>query len=64
VALGLGVAWLGAPYRRDLLFEVSPRDSVVLLGVALVLTATATIASLLPGLRATRVDPAEALRAE
>ncbi len=64
IALGLFVAWLAGPYARDLLFEVSPRDPAVLGGVAAVLLLVAGAASLLPGVRATRVDPNVALRAE
>lgn len=64
VALGLLVAWIAGPYARELLFEVSPRDPGVLVGVAAVLLMVAGLASLVPGLRATRVDPNVALRAE
>ncbi len=66
VVLGLGIALAAAPYTRDLLFEVSPRDPAVLVGVAavLVLVLVALVASFIPGLRATRVDPMVALRTE
>jgi predicted permease len=64
VALGLAIAVAVAPYARDLLFEVSPRDPVVLAVVAIALVATGVLASLLPALRATRVDPVVALRAD
>jgi predicted permease len=64
VALGLVIAIAVAPYVRDLLFEVSPRDPVVLTSVAAVLVVTALLASSLPALRATRVDPVVALRAD
>jgi predicted permease len=64
VALGLLIAVAVAPYARDLLFEVSPRDPAVLVIVAVALGATGVLASLLPALRATRVDPVVALRAE
>jgi predicted permease len=47
-----------------LLFEVSPRDPLVLGGVALALLATGAVAAWIPSWRATRVDPASALRAE
>lgn len=64
VSAGL-VAALGlAGFVRDLLFRVSPRDPVVLVAVAVLLLVVAAAASLLPGLRATRVPPTEALRAE
>jgi ABC-type antimicrobial peptide transport system permease subunit len=64
VVIGLGAAWLLAPRVGDLLFEVSPRDPAVLGLVAAVLIAAALMAGLVPGLRATRVDPATALRSE
>jgi ABC-type antimicrobial peptide transport system permease subunit len=64
VALGLGGAYLAAPYIQDLLFETSPRDPTVFATVAVVLLAVSVAASLVPALRATRVDPATALRAE
>jgi predicted permease len=64
VAVGIGVAALAAPYVADLLFQVSPRDPLVLAGAASFLIAVSLAASLLPGLRATRVDAMEALRTE
>jgi predicted permease len=64
VLLGLGVALAAAPYARDLLFKVSPRDPEVFVGVAAVLVLVALVASVIPGLRATRVDPMVALRTE
>jgi predicted permease len=64
VVLGLGVAYLIAPYARDLLFEVSPRDPGVLTGVALLLVVVTLVGSLLPGVRATRVNPTVSLKSE
>lgn len=64
LVLGLVLAWLAAPRIQDLLFEVPPRAPDVLTGVAAVLLGVATMAALLPGLKATRVDPSEALRSE
>jgi ABC-type antimicrobial peptide transport system permease subunit len=64
VALGLAVTWFAAPRIADLLFEVSPREPAVLAGVAALLLLVSIAASLAPGLRATRVDPMEALRSE
>jgi len=62
--LGLGVSFVAARFARPLLFQVDGADPMVLGGVALLLVVVAVLASLVPGLRATRVDPMEALRAD
>ena len=64
VLLGLGAAILAAPYAADLLFQVSPREPSVLVLVSVVLLGVGMLASLVPALRATRVDPMLALRSE
>lgn len=56
VSLGL------ARLMTSLLFNVSPVDPPTFLGVPLLLAAMALLASYVPALRATRVDPAIALR--
>ena len=67
---GLGVVFgiAGAAYLtrflRKLLFGVEPIDWATFTGVALVLVATAMLASYLPARRATKADPMLALRAE
>ncbi len=48
----------------SLLFGVSPRDPVVLVGAVLVLGLTALAASWFPAVRASRVDPMTTLRSE
>ncbi len=63
-ALGTAGALLSSRFIASLLFETSPRDPVILAGVATTLLAIAAIASLLPAWRAARVDPNEALRAD
>ncbi len=64
VVLGLVVSWVAGRFASDLLFHVSPHDPLVLAGVGGVLLLVSLVASLLPGLRATRIDPSEALRVE
>ena len=64
LALGGVAAWLLAPLVQDLLFETTARDPTVFAGVGVVLLLVAALASGVPALRATRVDPREALRAE
>jgi len=46
------------------LFGIRPTDPPTLVGVSLVLLGVAVVASVLPALRATRLDPVEVLRAE
>jgi putative ABC transport system permease protein len=62
----VGVAGALASSRlvSSLLFEVSPPDPVTLVGVSVLLVAVAMGAAYLPARRATRVDPAIALRTD
>jgi len=63
-AIGI-VGVLGAArWIAPLLFNASPRDPRVLTGVPIALVLIAVGASLVPALRAARVDPSVALRAE
>jgi ABC-type antimicrobial peptide transport system permease subunit len=64
VVFGLGLALASGRFVAPLLFETSPRDPGVFGGVALAMLAVALLASLVPALRARRVNPMEALRAE
>jgi putative ABC transport system permease protein len=64
ITLGLVLAVLGGHWVRDLLFRTSPFDPVVMSVVAAAMLAVAAAAAGLPAWRASRVDPAEALRAE
>jgi predicted permease len=64
VVLGaLGASWLSR-YFGTLLFRTQPFDPLTNAAVAALLLATALTACYLPGRRATRIDPAIALRVE
>jgi predicted permease len=64
VAAGLAGALLLSRAIASMLFALSPRDPATLAAVAFMLLATAVLASYVPARRATRVDPAAALRSE
>ena len=64
VAAGLAGAFALTRLLQSLLFGVTAHDPLVYAGIATLLFAAAVAASLLPALRATRVDPLVALRAE
>ena len=60
IAFATGLAHL----LQSLLYEVQPRDTGVMFAVASALSGIALVATGLPALRATRVDPVITLRAE
>jgi hypothetical protein len=62
LALGVAGALASARLLAGLLFGVSPTDALCIAASAATLLATALVASLLPGRRAVRVQPATALR--
>jgi ABC-type antimicrobial peptide transport system permease subunit len=64
IAAGLAIALAATPRIAPLLYRVSPADPVSIAGAALFLIVIAVLASLIPALRATRVDPIRALRQE
>jgi predicted permease len=64
VFIGLVAAFWASALMRDLLYGVTPTDPLTFVAVGVVLTLIALLASLVPALRATRVDPLVALKAE
>ena len=64
IAIGSGIALWAGRFVEPLLFSQSARDPWVYLAVAGVLLVVGIVATLRPALRATRVDPTVALRAE
>ena len=67
-AIGIGVGLIGTAaltrFIRSQLFGIEPTDPATLLSVTALLALVAAMATLLPALRATRVDPVSALRQE
>ena len=64
VAIGLLAAFAVTRVMKNMLFNLSATDPLTFLTIALLLVAVALVASYLPALRATRVDPIVALRSE
>ena len=64
LAAGLVLALLTTRFLRALLYGMSPTDPVTLIGVPLIVIAIALAALVVPAVRATRVDPLQALRTD
>jgi ABC-type lipoprotein release transport system permease subunit len=64
ILVGLGASLLLTRFLGGLLYQVSPRDPLTLVGIAPLLDAVALAACYLPARRAMAVDPAIALRSE
>ena len=64
LVVGLGAANVAARVMRSLLHGVSPADPVALGGTVGLLLLIGALGSLLPALRASRIEPTEALRSQ
>ena len=64
LSVGLAVSLLAGGALRSQLFAIEPTDPVTLSGVAVALGVVGMLASVLPAIRATRVDPAATLRTD
>jgi putative ABC transport system permease protein len=68
LVLGLGItlafAILGDAAIRNFLFQISPRDPFTYLAVSALVSVVALVSTLVPAVRATRVDPNIALHAD
>jgi putative ABC transport system permease protein len=62
VTAGVGLAAALSGFLRAFLFELSPYDAGIFLGVPAFLLAVTAVSVLLPALRAARLDPIRALR--
>ena len=64
LAIGLGASLALRRALQTVLFGVSPHDPATFAAVSLLVLSVAAAAAYVPARRATRVDPAIALRAE
>jgi putative ABC transport system permease protein len=64
LVLGIGGALLLAQFLSSMLFNIGKYDPVTLVAVAVILSAVALLACLVPARRAMRVNPIVALRYE
>ena len=64
IAFGLGAAVMATRAIESMLYGLTPTDAATIAGATLALVASALAAAAVPSLRASRVDPMTALRAE
>ena len=64
LAIGLSAAVAAGRFMKPMLFETSPYDPAVFAATTALLFVVAVVASLVPAIRASRVDPNVALRVE
>ncbi|MGH7868684.1 MAG: FtsX-like permease family protein, partial [Candidatus Dormibacteraceae bacterium] len=63
IALGLAGSFILTRFVASELYKISPTDPLTLALVSLVLLGIGVVSALVPASRATRIDPAETLRA-
>jgi putative ABC transport system permease protein len=63
IAIGISTAWALSRVAAAFLFEIGPRDPVVLASVVALVAVIGLAASIMPARRAARVDPLTSLRA-
>jgi putative ABC transport system permease protein len=64
IGIGLLLALVAGQLLQNVLYGVNRVEPVVLITAPVILLAASLLASFIPALRATRVDPTEALRSE
>jgi len=64
LAAGCAGAFALTGLLRTMLYDVKPTDPITFAGVAAILLAVAAVATAVPAMRATRIDPLTALKAE
>jgi ABC-type antimicrobial peptide transport system permease subunit len=63
-AIGLTAAYLGGRVISSKLYEVRASDPVILAGATVVVVGIAILATAIPALRSSRVDPCRVLRSD
>jgi ABC-type antimicrobial peptide transport system permease subunit len=64
LVIGLLAAFAATRVMQSLLFETNATDPLTFIAITALLGMIALVASLVPAVRASRVDPVEALRSE
>jgi len=64
IVLGIGAAFAAGPLLESLLYGVDAADPITLVATSVVLALIAMVATWLPAVRASRLDPVDAIRRE